>query len=477
MDPYSQLRHSYDTDLLILRSLFALNADTNLPISTNFIASTDGLGGLVWQDPFALLSTAGPGVGYLPSTLFFLNSNVSSISSAVSSLRIGLSTLSTTIGNAFVNTGVYTDNLTSTVEGLGTAKYISSSQLLSTVEGLGSAYYVSSSQLTSTVAWLTDPSRYVSTGALVSTTAGFLPNTTLLSTVAGLGTAGYISTATLQSSLVSTVNYISTFAYSTFFSTLLSTFITPLQLTSTVSSLGTLGYLSTANLVSTVSWLLDSSRYVSTGALVSTTAGISTNIQTTFFIDNAGNVNIYNNANVSFSTVADVVFLSTFMFSSITYKGPRGSIGATVQNTVDMVFSSATLTLDPFSSFITNISQVNLDVYPTYVFDNLNTGASAYKLINMSTFIAYSNTFIRPTANSFVFAQNKTVNYGNIYNQPIKMQLPGSNFVNKYTSPYVLCHYLTGGYSVGLQPGFADSNVEIQFASTNSLFLSIQNLP
>lgn len=476
MDPYTYLRQSYDTELLILRTLFALNPDTNLPISTNFIASTDGLGGLIWQDPFALLSTAGPGVGYLPSTIFNLASNVSTLS--LSTVQLGLSSLSTALGNAVFNTGIYTTNLNSTVEGLGTSKYISSAQLLSTVEGLGSAYYVSSTQLTSTLDWLLDPSRYVSTGALVSTTAAFLPNTTLLSTVEGLGSAGYISTATLNSSLISTVQYISTFSYSTFFSTLQSTFISPLQLTSTVSSLGTLGYVSTSQLVSTVNWFLDPSRYVSTGALVSTTIGISTNIQTTFFIDNAGNVNIYNaNSRVTFSTINDVIFLSTFMFSSITYKGPRGTIGATVTNTVDLVFSSATISLDSFSSYIQSNSQVNLDIYPTYIFDNLNTGASAYKLMNMSTFIAYSNTFLRPTATSFVFAQNKTASYGNIYNQPIKMQLPGSNFTSNYTSPYVLCHYITEGYSVGLQPGFANSNVEIQFASTNSLFLSIQNLP
>ena len=47
MDPFSQLRRSYDTEMLILRTLFALDPDTNLPISTNFIVTTDGLGGLV----------------------------------------------------------------------------------------------------------------------------------------------------------------------------------------------------------------------------------------------------------------------------------------------------------------------------------------------------------------------------------------------------------------------------------------------
>jgi hypothetical protein len=418
------------------------------------------------------LSTAGTGIGYLPSTINSLTSNLSTLSTAFSTFAIGLSSFSSLLGQAYISSGIYTPQLNSTVQGLGSIGYLSTSQLVSTVEGLGSSDYVSTSQLVSSIDWILDPSRYISSGNLISTTANILPLSQLTSTVRGLGSIGYIST----SQLISTTNGLSTTIFSTFYSTLVPQFITPLQLTSTLSSLGTVGYISSSQLVSTVNWLLDASRYVSTGALVSTVNGISTNLQTTFYIDNAGNINFYGGTAV-FSTVNDVIFLSTFMFSSITYKGPRGTTGAVVTNTVDMIFSSATITLDPFSSVITNQSQVNLDFYPTYVFDNLNTGASAYKLINMSSFIAYSNTFLRPTAESYVFAQNKTANYGNIYNQPIKIQLNGSDFVNKYENPYILCHYLTGGYSVGLQAGFADSNVDIQFGSTNSLFLSVQNLP
>jgi hypothetical protein len=472
MDLNTTLRKSYDTELLILRTLFALDPDTNIPISTNYVLTTDGIGGLVWLNPFTNLSTAGTGIGYLPSTINNLTSNLSTLSTAFSTFAIGLSSFSSILGQAYISSGVYTPQLTSTTRGLGSIGYLSTSQLLSTVEGLASASYISTSQLVSSMSWLLDPSRYVSTGALISTTANILPLSQLTSSIAGLGSIGYVST----SQLISTTNATSTLIFSTFYSSLLPQFITPLRLTSTVSSLGTLGYVSTTQLTSTMNWLLDSSRYVSTGSLVSTAAGISTNLQTTFYIDNAGNINFYGGTAV-FSTVNDVIFLSTFMFSSITYKGPRGTIGAVVTNTVDLFFSSATITLDPFSSVITNQSQVNLDLYPTYVFDNLNTGASAYKLINMSSIIAYSNTFLRPTAESYVFAQNKTASYGNIYNQPIKMQIDGSNFVNKYANPYVLCHYLTGGYSVGLQTGFADSNVNIQFGSTNSLFLSVQNLP
>ena len=93
MDLNTTLRKSYDTQSLIMRTLFALNPDTNMPISTNFIVSTDGIGGLIWMNPFQNLSTAGPGVGYLPSTLFSLQSNVSSLQSNVSSLSSYITTL------------------------------------------------------------------------------------------------------------------------------------------------------------------------------------------------------------------------------------------------------------------------------------------------------------------------------------------------------------------------------------------------
>ena len=39
-------------DFTIYRSLLAIDPKTNLPISTNFILSTDGLGELSWQNVF-----------------------------------------------------------------------------------------------------------------------------------------------------------------------------------------------------------------------------------------------------------------------------------------------------------------------------------------------------------------------------------------------------------------------------------------
>lgn len=497
MDPYSALRKSYDTDLLILRTFFALNPNTNLPISTNYIVSTDGIGGLVWQNPFDLLSTVGTGIGYLPSTIQDLHTNLSSLSSFVSTLtinlQVGLSTLSTPLG-LLVSSGLFSFQMQSSITGLGTVGYISSTQLISSVEGLGSAGYVSTSQLASTVAWLTDPLRFVSTGALVSTTAAFVSNPSFISTTIGLGSAGYVSTLSFYSSIQS----LSTILYSTFqelstsvFSTLqLSApstvrglgsagYISSSQLLSTVEGLGSAMYVSTASIVSTVGWILDPSRYVSTGALVSTAAGISTNLQTSWYIDN-GQITI-NSGTVYISSATSVIYLSSFVFSSITYEGNQGQIqglrypDATLGN--HLYFSSARVRLDRFSSFITNRSRVYLDVYPTFVFDRLNSGASVYSLFQMSSFLQYGSTRVAGQAQSAVFAQNKTAGFGNLYQQPLKFQMNGTDIIGNYASNYNLCHNLISSITSNLAPGFTSQTVDIFYGSTTSLFLTIQNLP
>ena len=495
MDLNNTLRHSYDTEMLIMRTLFALDPDTNMPISTNYVVTTDGIGGLVWMNPFQNLSTTGPGIGYLPSTINSLSSTVASLSTQVSSLEIGLSSLSTVLGQAYISSGIYDDQLTSTTVGLGSLGYLSTPQLVSTVEGLGTVNYVSTSQLVSTVVWFLDPSRYVSTGALVSTTAGLLPLPQLVSTVNGLGTVGYISTPQLVSTvnglgtvgyistpqLVSTVEGISTTIFSTFYSSITKQFINPAQLMSTVSSLGTYGYVSTSQLTSTVAWFQDASRYVSTGALMSTTAGISTNLQTSFFIDNAGTLNIYGGTTIV-SSVNTLVFLSTFVLSSLTYQGSNGVYSPVRYPDptlgTNMFFSTAKISLDRFSSYILNTSRINLEVYPTFVFPRLNTGASAYKLINMSSMLAYGPNYLSNNiASSWVYAGTQASGFGNVYQQAIQLQIPGSAIINNYAYDYYLVHNLPDSVTSNLTPGFTAGDIEVQFGSTNSVFLSIQNLP
>lgn len=500
MDLNTTLRRSYDTEMLILRTLFALDPDTNMPISTNYIVTTDGIGGLVWMNPFQNLSTAGTGIGYLPSTIDGLTSNVSSISSLVSSLQIGLSTLSTTIGNAFINTGIYVNNLNSTVEGLASANYISSTQLISTIEGLGTFNYVSTSQLFSTSEGL---AAGILNPQLVSTvknlgSEGYVSTSQLVSTVEGLGTYGYISSPTFVSTLQSTLAGFATAGYVST-SQLVSTvewflnpsrFVSTGALVSTVDGLGSLGYVSSAtlnnSLVSTVAGL-GTVGYVSTSALQSTINGLGTAgyvstaiVNASFFIDNGGTFNILGGTAIV-SSATSVVFLSTFVLSSLTYSGNNGTIipdrypDPVLGN--HMIFSTAKVRLDQFSSYILSNTRINLEMYPTFVFPRLNTGASGYSLINMSTMLAYGNTFVGPVASSWVYAGTQASGFGNVFQQPIHMQIPGSLIQNKFSNEYVIVHNLVSSVTSNLAPGFVSGNIEAQFGSTNSLFLSIQNLP
>ena len=121
--------------------------------------------------------------------------------------------------------------ITSSIIGLGTFGYISSSQLISTVTGLGDIYISSAgagqTAITSSIIGL-GTFRYISSSQLISTVTGLgdiyissagAGQTAITSTIIGLGTFGYISSS---------------------------------QLTSTVRTLGTLGYISSSQLTSTI---------------------------------------------------------------------------------------------------------------------------------------------------------------------------------------------------------------------------------
>jgi hypothetical protein len=98
--------------------------------------------------------------------------SISSQQGFMSSLT-GITVSSLQLFTSSINGGIIFSlpNLQSTVSGLGTAGYISSSQLFSSIEGLGSEGYISSTQLASTVEGL-GSSRYVSTLSLFSAING-----------------------------------------------------------------------------------------------------------------------------------------------------------------------------------------------------------------------------------------------------------------------------------------------------------------
>ena len=199
-------------------------------------------------------------------------------------------------------------NLYSTVTGLGSAGYVSSTQLASTIEGLSLLGYVSTTQLTSTIQGLSLIG-YISSSQLTSTTQGlsllgYVSTTQLTSTTQGLSLLGYISSSQLtamvtsttqglsqlgyvsSSQLASTLNGLSLLGYISStqlistaqgLTTYINTFIDPIELASTITGLGTQGIISTSGLLSTAQGLSEYIlSFIDPIELASTVTGLGT---------------------------------------------------------------------------------------------------------------------------------------------------------------------------------------------------------
>jgi hypothetical protein len=177
MDPRMYSRKGYDMDLTIFRSLFALDPNTNIPISTNWLTTADGIGGVQWQSLASYMSTVSISNISMFDTNLINNPYRHNITITNGSLFVD--------GAPVVGTGLNIVQLASSLQGLGTYGFVSTLSLYSTVTGLGTVGYVSSGTLTSSVVGLG--------------TAGYISTGTFYSTVVGLGTAGYVSTAQYNS--------------------------------------------------------------------------------------------------------------------------------------------------------------------------------------------------------------------------------------------------------------------------------------
>ncbi len=293
------------------------------------------------------------------------------------SARLFNSNTTTTLSNAtpaFIintssNVGIQTATPGATLDVAGTARAITLSTQQLLISSLNGSLPLSLANLTSTTAGIT-------TGYQ---TAGFLSSLNLLSTVGGLGSIGYISSPSLTSSFISTTNFInqSFSSFSTAFGP--GGGINTAQLTSTVGGLGSIGYISSATLISTTAGLeryvssfidpqelassvlqfisstyfttqlnstvtgLGSIGYISSSQLTSTTAGITLAYQTAGFISSANLVNM-----------VSTPFLNTSLTSTV---AGLGSIGYISTASLTSSFISTTNFINQsFSSFSTAFS-------------------------------------------------------------------------------------------------------------------------
>ena len=162
---------------------------------------------------------------------------------------------------------------------------------------------------------------------------------------------------------------------------------------------------------------------MSTQTLLSTSAGIQAAKQN-IFIDRTGATNI-TNSQVTISSVDAIIFLSSFVNSTMTYQGQNGLQTGTITNDSNLTFSSMNLRLDTVSSYITSNSRITVDMYPTYQFDTLTTGSITSKAIPMSTFIQYGTTYLSTFHQTQVAGISAQAGYSNFYQQPIQISIPG----------------------------------------------------
>jgi hypothetical protein len=486
MDPFALNGRSLDTDLIIFRSLFAINSNTNLPVSSTYILGTDGLGGLNWQDIFTNISSysaiIGAPIPYLPSTIYSFSSQ--------------LLTLSTITTNTFSTLSTQDAFLFST---------------LSTMIGRGGIPgSITSQELQSTVSDIYSTTKYISSGNLISTVDGFLSGNLsfgplIVSTTIGLGTIGYISSLSLGSTVSQLYTYIdsnitnlgSNYGY-----------LSSPQLLSTVQNLGTASYISSTQLRSTVSSIylttggqilstidhLGSKGYISSSQLLSTTAGTYDNLRRNVNIDRNGVLNVYN-SQVTISSLEKLAFLSSFYFSTMIYSGSNGDIvGNNPTATTDIVWTSANLNLNLHSNFIVPSSQIIVDAYPLFTFKYVNmlTSPNATQIYPLSTLIisegagggfvsTTDSTYVTNT--SYLIGNQFSSGLSNIFQTPLRMTFTGRNIGVRenqsgyYTNPYKLYHILPSSLQYALTPGIQDSNLGIYYGSLNSVFITVTNLP
>ena len=125
----SASRFTLDTTTIRVRSVIAKNPDTGLPIEEGYIPVIAQEGAVAWKNPYEFLSTVS-----IPQ----LNT---SFLGALQMVQPGLSSLSTVFYSTMES------RMASTVEGLGSVGYVSTSKLFDSINNLGSRGYISTQTL------------------------------------------------------------------------------------------------------------------------------------------------------------------------------------------------------------------------------------------------------------------------------------------------------------------------------------------
>ena len=454
------------SNAIVLNTVYAVDSNTGNFLSSGQVLMTNGLGGTDWLPFLSSLTRAGGNVlNNLPSSISTFTQNTSQISSLNASLAATFSTLSSAITVSLPVS--YPQQITSSLAGITNLGYVNSAQLASTVVGV-QVTAPSLGGITSSIAGLSAASSgYVSQAQLTSTTTGTAA--TSLSAVTSLGYVDYPRLSTFNTQ--SNINILGSLGY-----------VSTSYLSNVINNLGSLGYLSTFGTGGA------QTTYVTTTNLTSSISSVI-QMKNSIRFDNVTTVNTLGNTINNFYGASTIIYISTFLTSSITYSGPQPGVQITglTPNTTDLLFSTAIVNMGSYSTFIDSNSRISIDVYPNIAFSKLGTGATNVAVIPVSTLLMYGNTtpLYNTTVTSYMYVGNTRVafengtfgNASNFFNNPIKIYIPPNTINGNYQYPYSLLHYLPqGAVNNGSQQNALHNNTLTPFfASTGSLFISVQN--
>jgi len=469
--------------------------------SSQLVSTVIGLGTAGYLSTSQLISTvANLGtIGYISSSQLVSTTGglLTSRQIQIVSTTAGINTLllSTTAGL----TSNLDNGLVSSLDGLATFGYISTSQLISSIEGLGTYGYISSPTLISSI------------------------ETGLVSTVIGLGTVGYISTPSLISSvekgLVSTVTGLGTAGY-----------LSTTSLYSSIAGLGTAGYISSSQLISTVAG-------IGLGGVTKIVAGSNITISPT---SGLGEVTINGQSGGGGGGTSFTAF-STVLISSVStlvnptsvrlsYLGFSTATSNIMGNTIYLStgnryseMSSVQFKIDTFSSYIRSSANLYVGLQYNYLFsywkgpDYINDNSSPPNTTDfIKPFVGFSTTLLLGnTPGNYIFEeytpslatsagiqfsndaggpspspQTANVYSSNSYYRNQMFELPKTSFENLYRSTFSLYHVLAfglqaPGFYSGVFPlgfkmfsgtsGFSSPTVSVDVGSNNPITLYVTN--
>jgi len=471
-------------------------------------------------------------VGYISTIVFGSIVSTANLSGLISTANLGglISTanLSGVISTANLSGVISTANLSGLISSANLSEVISTANLSGVISTANLSGLISSQNLVNLIS-AANLNGLVSTAnfsGLMSTT---FFDSKITSTLTGLGTAGYLSTILVSALSTGTVNTSSiTFIDSTTtppnagqisqlnvssgsllfngaYATGAGAAVGVSQILPGIGitvnpGVGTGAVTVNANLLDFISTSLFNSKTTSTVVGLGTAGYISSSqlqssvvaLKQSFFVVNGNTLYIQGSGNtITISSLASVVYLSSFLQSTVTYKGSNGNIAPKWSvGTQPISFTTANLQLDSFSSLITPNAIVNIEVLGNFMFSPLALPQTPVP-IYMSSFVqsgasGNSNylssqmfqTMFFPTQYNSGVAGGLYGGLSNYISPTIKLSLPGSVVQGFYpNTPIVLGHYLPNAVTLNLTQGFLNSNATVFFGSTNSVFVSVQNMP